>query len=248
MNKRLRTAAIVVAMVLAGAAVTATRAADRLVVVELFTSQACGSCPPADKLAGELARRDDLLVLSFHVDYWDYTGWKDPYAISEATERQKGYGESLKRRYVYTPQIVVDGEKEIPGSRLETVRPTIAAALERSKLTITIDHNPADGVAEVRIPAAPHRGPPADVWVAIYDNALTTDIEAGENKGRRLKSVNVVRMFQRIGAWRGEELALTLPLTALGSTGHDGCAILVQKAGYGRILGAKSITLPGRAS
>ena len=96
-------------------------AAERKVVVELFTSQGCSSCPPADAYLGELAQRDDVLALSFHVDYWNYIGWRDPFSKRQWSARQRAYGDTLKRRYVYTPQIVVDGAAEAVGSKRSQV-------------------------------------------------------------------------------------------------------------------------------
>ena len=225
-----------------------TAAAENLVVVELFTSQGCSSCPPADALVGELAERKGVLALSFHVDYWNYTGWKDPLSSREATKRQKGYRRMLNRRYLYTPQILIDGQTEAKNAKRGDVLAKVEAAQKRHKLSISVKHNTEDGVAEVRIPAGHHWGPPADVWVALYDRSRVTEVEAGENAGLTLTNTNVVRVFQRIGGWRGGEVTLTLPLVALGSKGRDACAIIVQRRGFGPILGATTIPLPGGSS
>ena len=115
---------------------SAVAAADRPVVVELFTSQGCSSCPPADVLLGELAKREDVLALAFHVDYWDRLGWKDPFSSAMATARQRAYGHKLGLRTVYTPQIVVDGTAEMVGSDRRAVARAIAAA--RAKQTVDV--------------------------------------------------------------------------------------------------------------
>lgn len=244
------------------AAITAThpgggiaRAADKLVVVELFTSQGCSSCPPADKLLTNLAKRDGVLALSFHIDYWNYIGWKDPYSSPTATKRQKSYRKPLKKTFVYTPQIVVDGQWEIRNATPGNVIGRIALARKQPKIDITISRV-RDGMAEVRIPARPNAGLPAalpaalpaDVWVVLYDRAHTTKVKSGENKGREITNANVVRSFQKLGVWRGQELKLTLPLMALGSEGRDSCAIIVQRQGPGAVIGVAVIPLPPSAS
>lgn len=234
--------------VAAFAAVAWTQAAagERNVVVELFTSQGCALCPPADSLLAELSRQENVVALSFHVDYWNYIGWKDPFSSRESTERQRGYGRTLKKRYVYTPQMIVDGKAEVVGARRDNVMDRIAAARKRPKLEITVIHS-EDGLANVRIPAGHHSGPPADVWVALYDREHRTKVKAGENSGRNLTNVNVVRVFQRVAGWHGRELNINLPLEALGSKGRDGCAIVVQRKGFGAILGVKAIPLSREA-
>ena len=199
-------------------------------------------------LVKELSERKDVLALSFHVDYWNYTGWKDPLSSREATKRQKGYRRVLNRRYLYTPQILVDGKVEANGAKRDDVLTKVDAARKQPKLAISVRHNREDGVAEVRIPAGHHWGPPADIWVALYDKSRVTEVESGENAGQTLTNTNVVRVFQRIGGWRGKELKLTLPLIALGSKGRDACAIIVQRKGFGAVLGAHSIRLPQGAS
>lgn len=222
-------------------------AGDKLVVVELFTSQGCSSCPPADKLVRNLAQRNDVLALSFHVDYWNYIGWKDPFSSPAATKRQKSYRTPLKRTFVYTPQIVIDGQREIRNATPSALDRHIAAARKRLKIDIVIGQV-RDGMAEVRIPARHDAGPPADVWVVLYDRSHTTKVRAGENRGREITNVNVVRSFQKLGVWRGQELTLTLPLMALGGKGRDSCAIIVQRQGPGTVIGAAIIPLSPNAS
>lgn len=247
MRTFIRSLAVLAALAL-GAWGPSAAAAENLVVVELFTSQGCSSCPPADTVIRELTEHEGVLPLSFHVDYWNYTGWKDPLSSREATKRQKGYRNVLNRRYLYTPQIVVDGKTEANGSKRSDVLAKIDHARKRPKLAISVKHDTGDGVAEVRIPAGHHWGPPADIWVALYDRLRVTEVEAGENAGLSLTNANVVRVFQRIGGWHGKEVKLTLPLVALGSKGRDACAIIVQRHGFGAILGARAIPLPGGSS
>lgn len=224
------------------ATATATSPAGAKTVVELFTSQGCSSCPPADAYLGELAARDEVIALSFHVDYWNYIGWQDPFSSAEATARQRDYKRTLGRRYVYTPQMVVDGRAETVGSDRGRVEQLIEAARGRTRLAVELAHRDGDAV-RVRIPEEPgYDGPPAILWMAFYDRRHTTSIGAGENNGVTLTNSNVVRRFENVGAWRGERVALDLPLT--GAEGRDGCAVIVQAGRGGEILGAAAIALP----
>ncbi len=236
----LKLAPIAVALSLAATPVAASEART---VVELFTSQGCSSCPPADALLGELAARDDLIALSFHVDYWNYIGWRDPFSKRQWSKRQRAYGDTLKRRYVYTPQIVVDGAAEAVGSKRARVAELIEAALGAKKIAVEISHPDRDNI-RIRVPAeAGYAGPEATVWLAFYDYERTTSIEAGENDGATLTNTNIVRSLARIGTWRGAMMEWTLPVEAVGGSGRDGCAILVQAGGNGRIIGAVALAL-----
>ena len=213
-------------------------------VVELFTSQGCSSCPPADKFLGELAQRPDLLALSIHVDYWDYIGWKDPFASPENTRRQRNYAEALKLRYVYTPQMVIQGMGHATGSDRSSVLRRIAEAEALPRLPVTVHH--AGGRIEVTVAGADKGidgGDEAAVWLAVFDRQHETAIRRGENGGRTLKYHNVVRNMMQVGTWTGKPLKLTATLADLG--GHpDGCAVIVQSVKTGRILGAAKVALP----
>ncbi len=226
-----------------GVAPIGAAAGEARTVVELFTSQGCSSCPPADAYLGELAARDDLIALSFHVDYWNYIGWRDPFSKRQWSLRQRAYGDTLKRRYVYTPQMVIDGVAEAVGSKRARVAELIDAALRRNKIAVEISHPDRDTI-HIRVPAeAGYAGPAATVWLAFYDYERTTAIEAGENDGVRLTNTNIVRSMARIGTWRGAVMEWTLPVEAVGGAGRDGCAILVQAGGNGRIIGAVALAL-----
>jgi len=218
-------------------------AADRpLAVVELFTSQGCSSCPPADAFLGELSRRDDVIALSVHVDYWDYIGWKDIFALPQNTERQRDYQSRLNLRYVYTPQIVVHGTWQAVGSSRSEVQRQIEAAKKLQQIPVSL--KPAGtGTMKVSIGAAAlARGEEAAVWFVAIDREHETAIRRGENGGRTLKYFNVVRKFNRIATWRGEALNLDVPVPARGTPGGDGCAVLVQSLKTGHILGAGFMT------
>lgn len=211
-----------------------TRAAAP-VVVELFTSQGCNSCPPADALLGELTQRPDLIALAFHIDYWNYIGWQDPFSSPEATKRQRDYARSLGLSSVYTPQMVIDGSFDVVGSDRVRVDRVIAAASQRQKLPVAIAASPAGGWV-VTIPVG-EAAEPATVWLALYDRQHTTPVRRGENAGKTLTDYNIVREFRPIGQWTGAKLDLPLDLGATDLAGR-GFAVIVQAATAGPILGA----------
>jgi hypothetical protein len=219
------------------------RAADKpLVVVELFTSQGCHSCPPAEAYLGELARRDDVLALEFHVDYWDYIGWKDPFADPAFTERQSRYNRRLGSRYNYTPQMVIDGREHEVGSRRGAVDARIEAAgmkrmmmdAPRPDLTLTPTD---DGGLTVRLDGAPQEPGTYRVLLIGFDRRHETDVTRGENTGKRLVNANVVRKLKEVGPeWTGGPLEIQVAAAQLA--GDKGCAILVQDPATGAIAAA----------
>jgi hypothetical protein len=233
------------ALVLACAVIAATQPAARageLVVVELFTSQGCSSCPPADALLTELSRQDGVLALSLHVNYWDYIGWKDPFASVAATERQRGYTRPFTLSYVYTPQMVIQGRRQMIGSDRQGVLEGIAqeAALPRLKVEIAGDAGGATAVLPARDGAET-----STLWGMSFDYAHSTRVERGENGGRTLTYSNVVRDIRRIGSWRGEAARVPLPMSELAA-GRDAVAFLVQADTSGAILGAAVLGLTRR--
>jgi hypothetical protein len=220
-------------------------AARPIAVVELFTSQSCANCPPADALLGELAREADLVALSYPVDYWDYLGWKDTAAKPEFTQRQKGYANRRGDHDVFTPQVVVNGRTRVVGSDLEAIRREITTGdRERHDLLVevTVESGP-DGL-RVRLPdAKAGEGANATVWLVRYENARTVSIGKGENNGRIVTYSHLVRALQPIGMWRGKAATIELPRPEAAGDGNFGCAVLVQldKEGLpGPILGAKT--------
>jgi hypothetical protein len=208
-------------------------AGDAPVLVELFTSQGCSSCPPADALLGELAQRPDVLALSFHVDYWNYIGWTDPFSSKEATERQRSYSRAFHRSMVYTPQVVVAGRLEMVGSDRSAVEAAIRQASGAATVAPRFLSDPGSGM-RVAIPAG-SPAKPATIWLAFIDSRHTTPVRRGENAGATLTNYNVVREWRRLGEWRGE--AMEVPLGRLPE-GRDGCAVIVQEEGNGPVLGA----------
>jgi hypothetical protein len=226
------------AAVAAAAAVAAgPAAAERtsLTVVELFTSQGCSSCPPADALLTELSKRDDILALSVHVDYWDYIGWKDPFASPENTKRQREYARLFGLPFVYTPQMVVQGMAEASGARPNDVLHKIDLLRTAKRLPVAVRRAaPDELVIEI---AKADQEESANVWLVTFDREHVTAIKRGENGGRTLRYSNVVREMRKLASWRGEALELRAPVPgALQADG--GLAVLVQSTKDGRILGA----------
>ncbi|MEM6490988.1 MAG: DUF1223 domain-containing protein [Pseudomonadota bacterium] len=206
-------------------------AADAPVVVELFTSQGCSSCPPADEYLGELAGQPGVVALGWHVSYWDYMGWTDPFASDAFTQRQRDYAQEMGERMVYTPQMVIDGRKHAVGSDRETVAALIRAARADAKATMAVTAGPSGGW-RVSITAGPAIG--ADVlWVSYLPEASNA-VDAGENRGRKLSNYNIVRAVTLLGRWTGEAADYDV-----AADGDDGLrrVVLMQGAG-GRIYGA----------
>jgi len=232
---------IAVALALVGAGLARADGASP-VVVELFTSEGCNSCPPADDYLAELARRPDVLALAFHVDYWDHLGWTDRFASPEFTRRQRAYATTLGTAMVYTPQAVVGGASDVVGSDRAALDRLIEQAASAS-LDIGLAWA-ANGSLEVTLPAAPYHGA-ATVWFVRYDQRGTSDVTAGENAGRTLNHVNIVRELEAVAVWDGTAMTVTLPAETVrpepGSEGEYGCAIIVQPEGLGPILAARRI-------
>ena len=221
-------------------------------MVELFTSQGCSSCPPADRLLGQLAGRDDVIALGFHIDYWDYIGWADPFALPEATARQRRYGRALGLPSIFTPQMVIDGTVSTVGSRpsevLRAIERAPARRAERVPVTVTMAAASGPGAADrldIRIGAGPAPDAPAPVLLIRYEDGHVTDVARGENRGRTLTDAHVVREIRRLGTWTGAPLALTVPMEA-GQTDDPaapgGHVVLVQRGEAGPILGVAEFT------
>lgn len=215
-------------------------AADDVTVVELFTSQGCSSCPPADAKLRELSKESDIVALSLHVNYWDYIGWKDPFASPITTERQHLYANTLKQRYVYTPEMVIDGYTHMSGTSGSAVDSAIAKAKTRDRLRLPVTARLEGSELKVSIPGA-EGGKKASIWLFEIDREHQTPVNRGENSGRTLTNANVVRSLQKIGEWNGEPVEITTQLVS--GEGRDGCAIVVQEAATGPILGATLVSM-----
>jgi hypothetical protein len=208
------------------------------VVIELFTSQGCSSCPPADALLTELADQPGIIALSYHVDYWDYIGWKDPFSSPVATQRQRDYGSSLSLRYVYTPQLVIDGRRELVGSHRGDVLLEIEEAAKAGKaVSLSIEGNTLSEPT-VNFSNELPLGGSATLWVAVFDEQHETEIQRGENKGLFMVNKHVVRGLERVGEWNGIDASLSFSFASLGLSPKDGYALLLQDGTGGAILGA----------
>jgi len=223
-----------------------------LTVVELFTSQGCSSCPPADALIGELAERDDILALSHHVDYWDYLGWEDTLAQPVNTERQRAYARGLGLQYVYTPQVVIQGAYQATGSHRQAVLDKISRAQPNNPVPVTIARDGEDKIV-ISIGAGGGAGAGADVnagkqdaavWLAMFDREHSASVGGGENRGRVARTFNAVRSFRRVGTWNGETMTIVLPAPSPAAPGEpDACAVIVQAGDSGPIFGAARLAL-----
>jgi hypothetical protein len=207
-------------------------------VVELFTSQGCSSCPPADELLGELSRRPDVLAFSMPVDYWDYIGWKDTFASPENTARQRGYARSMHHRSIYTPEMVIGGMFDVVGSDRSKVTATLGSAMAQRPGETHVDVRPAQTSFTVTV----HEGKaerPATVWLVRYDPEHSVAIRAGENNGRHVTYYNVVRTMKQIGMWTGRKLDVVVQRATLNEMPGERSAVIVQYGQTGPIVGAR---------
>jgi hypothetical protein len=218
---------------IAGLSPAASLAAERPVVVELFTSQGCSSCPPANAYLNELSKqRRDVLALAFHVTYWDRLGWKDPFSLQAATQRQDAYG----RRFgdgSYTPEIVVDGAAGMVGSARGDVGSAIENARRNGRTAAAVSVIRSGERVSVQVGAGSGSG---RILLIGFDHEHTTPIGRGENSGRTLTEANVVRSIRSVGQWSGTPLRISEPFPE----GQDVAVVL--EAPDGRIVGASRLT------
>ncbi len=227
-----------------GAGAHAGGKAAQFSVVELFTSQGCSSCPPADALLGRLSAREDLVALTFPVDYWDYLGWEDTLSHPANAKRQRAYAAYRGDREVYTPQVVINGVRHVVGSRQEQIENVIAATVKSRAgqyvpLTIDVSHD----AISVGIGDAPPglKEKKATLWLVLYQNQVKVPIRRGENHGKDITYFNVVREMTPVAMWSGKAIRVDLPKTDLMGQGYDGCALILQLGRGGPILGAARI-------
>ncbi|MEJ6402343.1 DUF1223 domain-containing protein [Yoonia sp. 2307UL14-13] len=226
--------ALLAAMALTGMFTTTQAVADSPVVVELYTSQGCSSCPPADAFLHELAKRDDVIALALHVDYWDYIGWKDSFATPEYTARQHAYAQSFNAAVVYTPQMVINGKEHVVGSRTVQVMDGI---MRHQAAASSVDVSVTRSGGAVEISADADEEGDYLVQLVRYTPQETIAIRRGENAGRELSYANVVRKWDVVGRWDGSS-ALNLRAAA---EGDEPVVVLIQQAGHGAIVGAAQL-------
>jgi hypothetical protein len=228
----MRALTVLVATVLLGAA-TASQAQENPVVVELFTSQGCSSCPPADAFFAELAERDGVIALALHVDYWDYLGWKDSFGSPQFSARQRAYAKAARSRSVFTPQMIVQGQDRWIGHDAERVLGSIAEhGQARSPVRLRVERE----TAALRIKLEPLDAAvgPSDVHVVRFIPSHDVSIDAGENAGRQFTYSNIVTDWETIGHWDGAtpiELVYDAP-------GPEPLAVIVQRVRMGPVVTA----------
>ncbi len=204
------------------------------VVVELFTSQGCSSCPPADALMHELAKRDDVIGLALHVDYWDYIGWKDEFADPSHTKRQRGYARQGGRTMIYTPQVVINGQEDVVGAKGRELSRLIDDYLSAKPVAAIITARNEGGLTITVSPRQPLSGNIFEVQVVQYSPLLHASITRGELAGRDLDYSNVVESWHVVGKWDGTAQA-TYSVTLASELP---AVVLIQGAGYGPIVAA----------
>ena len=206
-------------------------------VVELFTSQGCSSCPPADALLTSLAAQQDVLALAYHVDYWDYVGWKDTFGDGRYSDRQRAYAKSWGSSRIYTPQMVINGTSAVVGSR----RGEVHGAIDRARLVLPVDVTAEGDMLKIAIPpsASMHD---AVVWMVTYIDRADVDIARGNNAGKTMAYTQVVTGRQVVGMWEGSTGAsIKLPIPEVLAHKSTGIAVIVQQEHDGLpgpILGA----------
>ena len=218
--------------------------ADPRAVVELFTSQGCSSCPPADKIIGELAKDPSVIALSMPIDYWDYLGWKDTLADARFSARQKAYSQVRGDREVYTPQVVVNGSMHVIGSDREGIEEAIGSTGSAAGvMSVPVTMMLAGKQINVSV-AASSKGPAAmhgEVWICSISRAVPISIGRGENRGREITYHNVVRNLLKVGDWNGMSGSWSVPLENISSEGVDAAVVFVQDGSRdkpGAMLGA----------
>jgi len=219
--------------------------ADPRAVVELFTSQGCSSCPPADKVLGELAQDPTVIALSLPIDYWDYLGWKDTLADSRFSARQKAYSQMRGDRGVYTPQAVVNGTTNVLGSD----RAGIESAANRTQsaagvMSVPVTMTTAGG--QIKVSVADAGGKSGEIWICAVSKAVPITISRGENRGQQVTYHNVVRNMLKVGDWNGKAGSWTVPLENITRDGIDAAVVYVQDGNRdkpGPMLGAAFTSL-----
>jgi hypothetical protein len=216
----------------------AIAAASRPVIVELFTSQGCSSCPPADAFLEELKARPGVVALSYHVDYWDYLGWRDTLGSPEYSQRQYDYAKSRGDMNVYTPQTIINGGSHFVGSQRSKVSAGIAEARSSSAakwVDIAMSDNKTDVMINIAAGAATNE---ATLWLMAFAPMILVEIKKGENAGKAIAYYKVVRKMVPAGMWHGEEGKIVLPKSSVIPEDCKGWVALLQEGKVGPVIGA----------
>jgi hypothetical protein len=234
----------VVVLAMSGVARSQPRA-----VVELFTSQGCSACPPADKIIGDLAQDPSVIALSMPIDYWDYLGWKDTLADPRFSARQKAYSNMRGERDLYTPQAIVNGARQVIGSDRDKIESAIDDTSKSDEvMSVPVSLTISGKQVNVAV-AASGTGPRAargEVWICSVSKAVPISIGRGENRGQALTYYNVVRSWLKVGDWTGAAANWTLPLENISRDGVDAAVVYVQdgtRDNPGAMLGATMTSL-----
>jgi hypothetical protein len=212
-----------------------------LTLVELYTSQGCSSCPPADAFLSDLAERSDVLALSFHVDYWNTDEWQDPFSHKSFSLRQRAYKESLKTDYVYTPQMVVAGSYAAPGGQRLAINDAIAqttSGVGHPELSIRRMANDRVEITVSAVNNASH----GTVYAAVYDSQKYTRVRGGENRGRTLSNINVVKRLVALAPYSGKAQKFGFAVSDLDALRSDGIAVFIQAEKVGRVLSVANLS------
>ncbi len=206
------------------------------VVLELFTSQGCSSCPPADRLISKLAHEPHVFALSLPVDYWDYIGWKDTLALPAHTKRQRHYAASRGDSNVYTPQMVINGIAHVVGSDSSAIKAMTEECYGKfGAMSVKLAVTEADSKLRVSVPAATPGAPDAaSVWIARVSSHQSVRVGRGENSGRTLDYINVSRGLSRVGEWNGAEQVFEIPADVFKGPDSDGWMVFLQRVGDGK--------------
>ena len=230
-------AGVILGLGLAGAASGESVRTGPRAVVELFTSQGCSSCPPADALLTSLADRDDVVALAYHVDYWDYIGWEDTFGDKGFSDRQRAYAKSWGSSRIFTPQMVINGAEGVVGSRRDEVQDAVTSA----QLPLAVTLAAEDDMLKLRVPADAALED-ATIWLVRYLDRADVAIDKGENAGKSMVYTQVVIDRQVVGIWEADVGAeIKLPLDQFQNEDNGGLAVLVQQERNGLpgpILGA----------
>ncbi|WP_287464308.1 MULTISPECIES: DUF1223 domain-containing protein [unclassified Thalassospira] len=213
-------------------------------VIELYTSQGCNSCPPADRVLYQINQEHtDLLALSYHVDYWNYLGWTDPFSDSRYSDRQRDYANRMRERYVYTPQVIINGDNVVQATakrRIESTADSLPGLKDISAITLASDSTdlPTRGTVALRNLTMPGSGNAHRIWIIGFDREHQRDVLSGENAGKRLVHANVVREMIDLGPWDGSSKDIPFAMT---KACDGGIAVLVQNGNGGPIISASVI-------